>query len=389
MKALVLAGGGSRGAYQIGVWKALDELGWKADIVTGTSVGCLNAALYALQMFPEAEDMWLHLNNEDVVSVPSGHKLETLTDLVRAIAATGGLDVAPLEEIVRTMLDEEKLRQSPIKYGLVTVDMATRKPQELTLEEIPEGMADEYMLASAACFPAFKPRNVNGHTFIDGGYFDNVPINLAVHMGATEVLAVNLDSFGIAQKPKDKTIPVTYIESAWDLGTFLQFDPVNAKHNMNLGYIDTLRTFGKLAGKKYAFDEKEAKKIVHTLGIAYENRDVALSWQHPVLHKTLELVVTAANSAAHTRESRLLTTMEVVAEHIGLPHDVIYTEQTFYKELQETEQYKTCTYNILNQLKEENIAPLAMAEALTTPKKYMEELLFDALRAVTEKEGDT
>ncbi len=386
MKALVLAGGGSRGAYQIGVWRALDELGWKADIVTGTSVGCLNAALYALQMFPEAEDMWLHLENKDVVSVPNGHKLETLMDLARAIATTGGLDVTPLEEIVHAMLDEKKLRQSPIKYGLVTVDIATRKPQELTIDEIPEGEADEYMLASAACFPAFKPRSINGHTFIDGGYFDNIPINLATRMGATEVVAINLDSFGINQKPKDKTIPITYIESAWDLGTFLQFDPANAKHNINLGYIDTLRAFGKLKGKKYAFDEKEAKKIVHTLGITYENRDVALSWQHPVLHKNLELVVTAANNTAHNRESRLLATMEVVAEHVGLPHDVIYTEETFYKALQETEAYEMCTYNILNQLKEENPSPLAMAEAMTAPKKYMEELLFDALRAVTQGE---
>lgn len=47
-RALVLAGGGAKGSYQVGVWKALAELGWKPDIITGTSVGCLNGALFVL-----------------------------------------------------------------------------------------------------------------------------------------------------------------------------------------------------------------------------------------------------------------------------------------------------------------------------------------------------
>ena len=54
MKALVLSGGGSKGSYQIGVWKALRKLHIKFDIVTGTSVGALNGALVAQKNYYKA-----------------------------------------------------------------------------------------------------------------------------------------------------------------------------------------------------------------------------------------------------------------------------------------------------------------------------------------------
>ncbi len=62
-RGLVLAGGGARGSYQVGVWRALDELGWTAGAVTGTSVGCLNGAMYALGQYETARDMWLTWTN--------------------------------------------------------------------------------------------------------------------------------------------------------------------------------------------------------------------------------------------------------------------------------------------------------------------------------------
>ena len=51
VRALVLAGGGARGSYQVGVWRALTELGWRPGIITGTSVGSLNGAMFALDLY--------------------------------------------------------------------------------------------------------------------------------------------------------------------------------------------------------------------------------------------------------------------------------------------------------------------------------------------------
>src|SRR5699024_11512775 len=67
-RGLVLAGGGARGSYQIGVWRALDELGWTAGAVTGTSVGCLNGAMYVLGQYETARDMWLTIHSGDVMA---------------------------------------------------------------------------------------------------------------------------------------------------------------------------------------------------------------------------------------------------------------------------------------------------------------------------------
>ncbi len=55
-KALVLAGGGARGSYQVGVWRALMELDWHPQIITGTSVGSLNGAMFVLDQYETARD---------------------------------------------------------------------------------------------------------------------------------------------------------------------------------------------------------------------------------------------------------------------------------------------------------------------------------------------
>ena len=64
-KALVLAGGGARGSYQVGVWRALMELDWHPQIITGTSVGSLNGAMFVLDQYETARDMWLAIRSKD------------------------------------------------------------------------------------------------------------------------------------------------------------------------------------------------------------------------------------------------------------------------------------------------------------------------------------
>ena len=70
VRALVLAGGGARGSYQVGVWRALTELGWRPGIITGTSVGSLNGAMFALDLYETARDMWLTIRSQDVMELP-------------------------------------------------------------------------------------------------------------------------------------------------------------------------------------------------------------------------------------------------------------------------------------------------------------------------------
>ena len=126
-KALVLAGGGARGSYQVGVWRALMELDWHPQIITGTSVGSLNGAMFVLDQYETARDMWLAIRSKDVMELPEEDAdLSALHQFLRSVVKAGGMDVTPLEEIVERVLDEDALRAAPIRFGLVTVENAAK-----------------------------------------------------------------------------------------------------------------------------------------------------------------------------------------------------------------------------------------------------------------------
>ena len=109
------------------------------------------------------------------------------------------------------------------------------------------------MLASSSCFPAFEARKVEENNYIDGGYYDNMPINLAIKMGATEVIAVDLNEVGLVRKVKDKNVLITYIKPRNKTGSFLFFDKNQARRCIKLGYNDCMKVYNKLDGNKYTF----------------------------------------------------------------------------------------------------------------------------------------
>ncbi|MBR6789589.1 MAG: patatin-like phospholipase family protein, partial [Oscillospiraceae bacterium] len=243
-RAVVLAGGGSRGAYQIGVWQALRELKIDYQIVTGTSVGALNGAMMVQGDYDEARALWENITSSDVVSAdfpegpPDYDDPDWQTDVwgafIKKAVQSGGLDFSPLEGLMQKYASEARLRASDIDFGVVTVEYPSMKPEELTRDEIPAGRLSDYIVASAACFPAFRVKEIGKTRYIDGGYQDNMPVNLAVRMGADEVIAVDLKSVGIRRKQKDTSVPVEMIRSRWDLGPFLLFEPTLSGRNISL-----------------------------------------------------------------------------------------------------------------------------------------------------------
>ena len=91
----------------------------------------------------------------------------------------------------------------------------------------------DYLLASAACFPAMRAKQIDGVQFLDGGYRDNMPTALAQKMGAEELVCVDLEGVGITL-PNRTGLPTTMIRSYWELGDILHFDPDTARRNMEL-----------------------------------------------------------------------------------------------------------------------------------------------------------
>lgn len=118
-RGLVLAGGGAKGSYQVGAYRALKELGWQPDIITGTSVGCLNAALFVLDKVSEAEELWKNLDIHGVLEMPDGKTPEELQNFLLDTVRSGGLDLEPLGDVIDRYLDEDAIRAAPVRYGLV------------------------------------------------------------------------------------------------------------------------------------------------------------------------------------------------------------------------------------------------------------------------------
>lgn len=265
----VLSGGGSRGAYEVGVWQALRELGIRIDIVTGTSVGAINGALVSQGAFDLAVSLWKALETHMVFDGKEGKNFsskfdfnfdiggmpfEQLNSYAKEILTKGGADPSGLKNLLSTHLQEETIRKSPIDYGLVAVEYPTMKPVYLKIKDIPQGQLADYIVASAACFPAIKTHEIDGKRFIDGAFTDNLPINLALEMGADTIIAVDLDTIGITHKTNlndgDKMITIS---CPWDLGNFLVFDKVNSSRIMRLGYLDAFKSFEIYDGNYYTF----------------------------------------------------------------------------------------------------------------------------------------
>ena len=330
-KALVLAGGGARGSYQVGVWRALTELGWNPQIITGTSVGSLNGAMFALDLYETARDMWTSIRSQDVMELPEETRnLTELHQFLRDVVRAGGMDVTPLEEIVERVLDEDALRASPIRFGLVTVEKRGLKPRELPLEEIPKGKVKDYLLASAACFPALRAKQIDGVQFLDGGYRDNMPTGLAQKMGAEELVCVDLEGVGITL-PNRTGLPTTMVRSYWELGDILRFDPDTARRNIELGYYDTLRAFGRLRGCAYAVAKNEqTAQDAAAFRQRFDAVQKAVKAKYPVT-LTADLALKLANM-----QDAELAPLEAAAEDVGVDPTRYYTVETLAKAFLET-----------------------------------------------------
>ena len=197
---LVLDGGGARGAYQIGAWKALREAGVRIRGVAGTSVGALNGALICMGDVGEAERVWEEMTFSKVMDADDNwmerffQKEVTVRELIKELMSClkdGRVDVTPLKELIHQVLDEEKIRNAGIDFSLLTFSVSDMKELDLTLDQIPEGLLADFLLASAYLL-GFKNEPLHGKTYLDGGVINNVPLNSLVKRGYKNIITVRI-----------------------------------------------------------------------------------------------------------------------------------------------------------------------------------------------------
>lgn len=264
MLAVVLSGGGAKGAYQIGVWRALRKLNIKYDIITGTSVGALNGAMMVTGDYKRAYKIWKNLNYDKILDNSNfNNEHDVIKYYAKSFIKTGGASISSLESLVEEAVDEKKFYKSKINFGLITVNLSKFESKAIIKKDIEKEYLKKYIIASATCYPFFKKKMIDDNNYIDGGFFDNLPINLAISLGATDIIAIDLKAVGIKQRVKNKNVNIKYISPRNETGSFLAFESTGTRKNIQLGYNDTMKSFYKLDGDKYTFKLGQLEKNYH------------------------------------------------------------------------------------------------------------------------------
>ena len=264
-RALVLNGGGSRGAYEIGAWQALSELGLRFDGVYGTSIGAMNAAMFAQGDLSGALALWSNITVKQILSVEDEddfaidrmvHRKRDVLPFLVENAKHLRMDISPLEALVREHVDEAKIRASGMRLGVMTFRAPQMQGVPMRLCDMKEGSLGDWVIASASCFPIFPARHIDGQRYIDGGYFDNLPIDMAIADGMDEVVAVEVHPD--YTHPEYARMPwLTTVKPLHNLGGFLDFNPDLLRRSRLLGYHDAMKRYGRLEGFLYTFRRTE------------------------------------------------------------------------------------------------------------------------------------
>ena len=270
---LVLAGGGTRGAYQVGAWKALQELNIKIKGIAGASIGALNGALFLQNDYAMVSKMYetIKINNVMKISGVDGNKnifdLSNIFNLASNYRKQNGIDNTPLRKMIEKYIDMDKLYNSPIDFGLVTYSVKSRQPLQKFKNEIAKKEMVNYLLASS-CFPIFKPQIINNEEYYDGGLYDSAPTNMLIDKGYKNIILVDIAGVGLSRKlSTNKGIYLKIIRPSEDLGGTFDFNHTRIVNNIKLGYLDTMRAFNKLQGHIYYFKNEEFQKMLEVFNL--------------------------------------------------------------------------------------------------------------------------
>lgn len=354
-RGFALEGGGAKGAYQMGVFKAYIESGHEIHGVVGTSIGAVNAAMIASNELEQAVELWETISFEhlfeqefiDAMKIDNNFP-GNITTALRKFISERGINQMKMREYLETYVDEAKIRASRIDFGLVTLSISERKPYEVFLRDIPEGKLIDYILASAK-LPIFSPHNIDDNRFLDGGFINNCPINMLIDDGYDEIIAVRTKGFGVYRR-FDKDANVTIIQPNENLGHFFDFTADTAKTNIKRGYCDGLKIFQGLAGKHYylqnvdivvvvtnlfAISDEDLGRIDYFSKEIYQNKRVLFERVIPEIAEYLKL------PRNFTYEQFVLGVLEFVALKKEIPRFEVYNFDEFCKLIKNTPMPKT------------------------------------------------
>lgn len=360
---VVLEGGGAKGAYQIGVWKALKECGVKIKGIAGVSVGALNGVLMCMDDLELAVKIWSNITYSQVMDVDDEdmrflmeHDLKkinlgNITSLTKTSAkavTSGGFDITPLKNLIETCVDEKKVKESEIELLMGTLNLSELKGMEIEAKNLSEGELKNYLIASAS-LPVFKQEKLQGKTYLDGGMVNNVPIDMLIKRGYKDILVVRIFGIGIERKVKiPEDVHLQEISPRVELGSILEFEPKKTVRNMKIGYYDGMRLLKGLEGKIYYVDQVYSQEK-HLDLILRMHPTIKMAWleyfkedysnEELYARKMTEVVCPGIAeklglSKTWTYSELYLSILELAAKSLKVMKYHIYTEDEFIEEIQ-------------------------------------------------------
>lgn len=188
---VALGGGAVLGASHIGILRSLEEHDLQPDLIAGTSIGALIAALYAFGVSSERmEEIAVNLKWLDISSI--------------SLSKMGLLSNEKLKEIIKEHIGSKNIEDAEIPLAIVTTDLSSGEKVVLR-----EGDLATAIMAST-CIPGiFIPVETDGRLLVDGGLVENVPVSALREMGAERIIAVDINAYRLYNKPDDIVEVVT------------------------------------------------------------------------------------------------------------------------------------------------------------------------------------
>jgi NTE family protein len=181
--AFVLGGGGSLGAVQVGMLRALLEHGIRADLVVGSSVGAVNAAYFAgnptLEGVSELEAIWLRLKRSDILCLGWRGLFGILGQRDHLFSSDR------FSRLLETHLPYRNVEDAALPLHVVATDVLTGEALVLS-----HGPVTQALLASSAIPAAFAPVGFDGKLLVDGALASNTPVRAAVACGARRLIVL-------------------------------------------------------------------------------------------------------------------------------------------------------------------------------------------------------
>ena len=227
--ALVLGGGGAKGAAHVGVLKVLEEAGVQPDIIVGTSIGAIVGGLYSIGYSASQLDslfrsrQWLQLFTREAIE---GNAIKLMLDSLTRRPTPLPLPVREGSDFSPDNAQQAERHSTPLphregqgggslwqgdgspSFACVASDLPTFSEVVLTGDSLARNMR-----ASMAIPALFKAVRFDDYVLYDGGIFNNLPVDVARQMGATRVIAVDLT----VNHPDDEDEPSEFVQLLDDL----------------------------------------------------------------------------------------------------------------------------------------------------------------------------